>query len=48
MVRFRRAASALARKGYPPSLTYRVIREELEAEGADVGSLAEEVAVGDE
>ncbi|HEX3826918.1 MAG TPA: regulatory protein RecX [Sporichthyaceae bacterium] len=35
-VRFRRAAAVLARKGYSPELSYRVIREVLEgeAEGA--------------
>lgn len=31
-VRFRRTAALLARKGYSPALTYRVIREALEAE----------------
>jgi regulatory protein len=31
--RFRRVASLLARKGYSESLSYRVIREALEAEG---------------
>jgi regulatory protein len=41
-VRFRRAASVLARKGYSSQLAYRVIREALEAEGAgdDVPDLA--------
>jgi regulatory protein len=33
-VRFRRAAALLARKGYSSQLSYRVIREALEAEGA--------------
>ncbi len=32
-VRFRRTAALLARKGYSPALSYRVIREVLEAEG---------------
>jgi len=36
-VRFRRAAAVLARKGYSPELSYRVIREALEAEpGTDL------------
>ncbi len=34
-VRTRRLAGMLARKGYPPGLAFRVIREALEAEGAD-------------
>jgi regulatory protein len=34
-VRTRRLAGMLARKGYPPGLAYRVIREAMEAEGAD-------------
>ena len=34
--RTRRLAGMLARKGYPPGLAFRVIREALEAEGADV------------
>src|SRR5580693_6603229 len=38
--RTRRLAGMLARKGYPAGLAFRVIREALEAEGADV-SLAE-------
>jgi regulatory protein len=44
-VRFRRAASLLARKGYSSQLAYRVIREALEAEGAtdEVPDLAESV-----
>ena len=32
--RARRLAGMLARKGYPPGLAYRVIREAMEAEGA--------------
>ena len=36
-VRFRRTAAVLARKGYSPALTYRVIREALEAEGTEAG-----------
>jgi regulatory protein len=27
----------LARKGYPPGLAFRVVREALETEGAEVG-----------
>jgi regulatory protein len=34
--RVRRLAGMLARKGYPPGLAFRVIREVLEAEGGDV------------
>ena len=33
--RTRRALGALARKGYPAGLSYRIVREELEAEGED-------------
>jgi regulatory protein len=33
-VRVRRAAGALARKGYPPGLVFRLIKEVLEQEGA--------------
>ncbi len=32
--RVRRAAGALARKGYPPSLVFRLVKEYLEQEGA--------------
>lgn len=39
--RIRRLAGTLARKGYPPGLAFRVIREAMEAEGTDV-------ALGDE
>lgn len=35
-VRFRRTAALLARKGYSPALSYRVIREVLEAEDGGV------------
>ena len=35
-VRARRAAGLLARKGYPPSLAYRLIKETLEREGPAV------------
>ncbi len=35
--RVRRLAAMLARKGYPPGLAFRVIREAIEAEGADAG-----------
>ena len=34
--RIRRLAGMLARKGYPPGLAFRVIREALEADGDDV------------
>jgi len=33
--RMRRLAGMLARKGYPPGLAFRVIREAMEAEGTD-------------
>ena len=33
--RARQAASLLARKGYPPGLTFRLIREAMEREGSD-------------
>jgi regulatory protein len=36
----------LARKGYPPGLAFRVIREALEAEGA-AGDLGEEPSFDD-
>jgi regulatory protein len=39
--RTRRLAGMLARKGYPPGLAFRVIREAMEAEGADA-ALGEE------
>jgi len=35
-VRVRRLVGALARKGYPPALAYRVAREALEQEGLDL------------
>jgi regulatory protein len=38
-VRARRLASMLARKGYPPGLAVRVVRDALAAEGADPGEL---------
>jgi len=41
--RIRRLAGTLARKGYPPGLSFRVVREALEAEGAQV----EESCFGD-
>jgi regulatory protein len=34
--RVRRLAGVLARKGYAPGLAYRVVKEELEAEGAEL------------
>jgi SOS response regulatory protein OraA/RecX len=36
--RVRRLASVLARKGYGPGLTYRVVREALEAEGQSLAA----------
>jgi regulatory protein len=44
--RIRRLAGMLARKGYPPGLAFRVIREALEAEGVD-GDLGEELIFDD-
>ena len=41
--RIRRLAGTLARKGYPPGLAFRVVREALEAEGAEI----EESCFGD-
>jgi regulatory protein len=41
--RIRRLAGMLARKGYPPGLAFRVIREALEAEGVHA-ALGEELA----
>jgi regulatory protein len=35
-VRVRRAAGTLARKGYPPSLVFRLIKETLEQEGLEL------------
>jgi regulatory protein len=37
-VRMRRLTGLLARKGYPPGMAYRVIREALEQEGVDAGN----------
>jgi regulatory protein len=37
--RIRRLAGMLARKGYPPGLSLRVVREALAAEGTDPGDL---------
>ncbi|WP_298328060.1 regulatory protein RecX [Haloactinopolyspora sp.] len=40
--RTRRLAGMLARKGYPAGLSYRVVREALEAEGVDESDLPAE------
>jgi regulatory protein len=45
-VRTRRLAGMLARKGYPPGLAFRVIREAMEAEGTDT-TLGEEPSFDD-
>ncbi len=37
--RVRRLAGLLARKGYPPALAYRVVREALEQEGVDAAEV---------
>jgi regulatory protein len=42
--RMRRLTGVLARKGYPPGLAYRVVREALEQEGADGRAAALELA----
>jgi regulatory protein len=44
--RMRKLAGMLARKGYPPGLAFRVIREAMEAEGVN-GGLEEEIAFDD-
>lgn len=41
--RTRRLVGMLARKGYPPGLAFRVVREALETEGCDVDDLHEEI-----
>lgn len=46
--RTRRLAGMLARKGYPPGLAFRVIREALEAEGADAAALIGDVPFDEE
>jgi regulatory protein len=46
--RARRLAGMLARKGYPPGLAFRVIREAMEAEGAEVVMDDEELPSGEE
>jgi regulatory protein len=43
-VRIRRLAGMLARKGYPPGLAYRVVREALEQEGQDQAAGIDEEA----
>jgi regulatory protein len=37
----RRLAGMLARKGYPPSVAFRVVKEELEAAGHDAGDVVQ-------
>jgi regulatory protein len=44
-VRIRRAISALARKGYPQALAYRLVREALEDEGSDPAAAGLDEAV---
>jgi regulatory protein len=49
--RVRRLAGMLARKGYPPGLAFRVIREALESEGIEAAGIeaeGPEVLIGDE
>jgi regulatory protein len=38
----RRLTGMLARKGYPPSIAYRVVREELEGAGHDASDVVEQ------
>jgi regulatory protein len=38
----RRLAGMLARKGYPPGLSYRVVREAMAEEGVEEGDLPPE------
>ncbi len=45
-VRTRRLAGMLARKGYPPGLAFRVVREALAGEGLAGGLLPEEPTTG--
>ena len=45
-VRTRRLAGMLARKGYPPGLAFRVVREALAGEGVTDDLLAEEPTTG--
>lgn len=40
--RVRKAASMLARKGYPPGLAFRLIREAMESEGAELDDFPDE------
>jgi regulatory protein len=42
--RFRRLIGVLARKGYPPSLAYRLVREALEEEGVDLATAGVELS----
>jgi regulatory protein len=42
MARTRRLVGMLARKGYPPGLAYRVVKEALAAEGEDVEEFPED------
>jgi regulatory protein len=37
----RRLAGMLARKGYPPSIAFRVVKEELDAAGHDTGDVVQ-------
>jgi regulatory protein len=46
--RTRQLAGPLARKGYPPGLAFRVIREALEAEGTDPEFPGDETAFDEE
>ncbi|WUH96734.1 recombination regulator RecX [Spirillospora sp. NBC_00431] len=40
--RMRRLVGMLARKGYPPGLSYRIVREALAEEGADLEALPDD------
>ena len=43
----RRLTGMLARKGYPAGVSFRVVREELEALGHDTASISEHYEPGD-
>ncbi|GIG38505.1 regulatory protein RecX [Cellulomonas phragmiteti] len=46
-VRVRRICAALGRKGYPPGLVGRLVREELAAEGVEDAAVEDGLAAGD-
>ncbi|MCU1587375.1 MAG: hypothetical protein JWN31_868 [Frankiales bacterium] len=46
--RVRRLAGMLARKGYGPGLAFRIVKEELQAEGTDAPELSPDIFEADE